>query len=101
MRSLLAVSVVLACNVPAFAGDETFLERHPLYAKVSAPARKLVWRPLVKIVKVAKIDKAAAMVGDACKTAGNVSQPYHPFLNLVTVGTQAGITMGTWFGPRR
>ena len=96
MRSLLVVSLLLSCALPVGA-EETFLERHELYAKVSAPARKVLWRPLVKLIKVTRLNKAAAMVGDACKTAGNLSQPYHPFLNLVTVGTQAGITMGTWF----
>ena len=96
MRSLLIVSLLVGCALPACA-EETFLERHPLYAKVSAPLRAVAWRPLVKAIKLTRLNKAAAMVGDACKTAGNLSQPYHPFLNLVTVGTQAGITMGTWF----
>ena len=96
MRSLLVVSLLLGCALPASA-EETFLERHPVYAKVSAPLRAVAWRPLVKAIKFTRLNKAAAMVGDACKTAGNLSQPYHPFLNLVTVGTQAGITMGTWF----
>ena len=96
MRSLLIVSLLVGGALPASA-EETFLERHPVYARVSAPLRAVAWRPLVKAIKLTRLDKAAAMVGDACKTAGNLSQPYHPFLNLVTVGTQAGITMGTWF----
>lgn len=101
MRNLLAVSLVLCSALPVQAADETFLERHPVYAKVSAPLRAVAWRPLVKVIKVTRINKAAAMIADACKTAGQKSEPYHPFLNLVTAGTQAGITMGTWFGPRR
>jgi hypothetical protein len=96
MRNLLIVSLLVGCALPVNA-EETFLERHPLYAKVSAPVRAVAWRPLIKAIKLTRLNKAAAMVGDACKTAGNLSQPYHPFLNLVTVGTQAGITMGTWF----
>lgn len=102
MKSLiLAVVAMVSLAVPAQAEDNviepTLLEKHPVYAKLSAPFRAVVWRPLVKGIKVARIDKMAGFVGDVAKTAGVKTQPYHPFMNLCTTGTQFSITAATWF----
>lgn len=102
MKSLLiAMFALITTALPALAEDKVvepdMLERHPLYAKLSAPVRAVAWRPLVKLVRVTKVNKAAGFIGDVCKTAGNKTAPYHPFMNLCTTGTQFSITAATWF----
>lgn len=69
---------------------------HPKVYKASKPLR-VTGRYLRFIGHKTGINHTIRLAADTAKWIGEKSQPYQPFMNLVSSGTNAAISTGVWF----
>ena len=71
-------------------------DEHPKVYKAAKPLR-LAGRFCRYVGHKTKVNQALIVVADTVKWIGEKSQPYQPFMNLVSSGTNAAISTGVWF----
>ncbi len=71
-------------------------DAHPKVYKASKPLR-LTGRYLRFIGHKTGVNQTIKLAADTAKWIGEKSQPYQPFMNLVSSGTNAAISTGVWF----
>lgn len=79
--------------------EPTFKDEHPKVYKFTKPLR-LYGRLLRKVGRKIGVNQSLRVLGDSAIWIGKKTEPYQPFMNLVTAGTNAAVSTGVWFGGR-
>lgn len=71
-------------------------DEHPKVYKAVKPLR-VACRFCRYVGHKTGVNQAVKLTADTAKWIGEKSQPYQPFMNLVSSGTNAAISTGVWF----
>jgi len=71
-------------------------DEHPKVYKATALLRA-AGRGVKYVGRKTGVNQVVKLTADTAKWIGEKSQPYQPFMNLVSSGTNAAISTGVWF----